>query len=159
MLRAIPESLLSWTFSLWDGNQKVGEANFDWFKHTGRLKAGDATYQVDPGACGNGPYRLLRGNQVISEAQEVRRFLRNGYVVAYGERQYELKATSLLGRGFEVREGGKCVGRIEPEGAVTRRTRARLPEELPLEVRMFMVGVASVAWDGKGGGDRSMGMR
>jgi hypothetical protein len=159
MLRAIPESLLSWTFSLWDGDQKVGEANFDWFKRTGRLKAGDATYRVDPGAGGNGPYRLLRGDQVISEAQEVRRFLRNGYVVAYGERQYEFKATSLLGRGFEVREGGKSVGRIEPEGVVTRRTQAWLPQELPLEVRMFMVGVASVAWDGKGGGDRSMSMR
>ena len=154
MLRAIPETLLSWTFSLWDGDQKVGQANFDWFKRTGRLKAGDSAYRVDPGACRNGPYRLLRGDQVISEAQEVRRLFRNGYVVAYDGRYYEFKATSLLGRGFEVREGGKRVGRIEPEGAVTRRAQARLPEELPLEVRVFMVGVASVAWDGKGiGGD------
>jgi hypothetical protein len=152
MLRAIPESFMSWSFSLWDGDQEVGQANFDWFKRTGRLRAGESAYSVDPGTGGSGPYRLLCGNQVISEAQEVPRLLRNGYLVTYAGRQYDLKATSLLGRGFEVRESGKRVGCIEPEGAVTRRTQARLPEELPLEVRAFMVGLASVAWDGKGGG-------
>lgn len=65
MLRAIPRKALLWSFTLWDGDRQIGETDFGWFQGISQLSPGDAVYEVDPGSYGSGPYRLMKGDEVI----------------------------------------------------------------------------------------------
>jgi hypothetical protein len=65
---------------------------------------------------------------------------KNRFVIEQGGHRYELEKESVWKSAFVIRrEGGGLVGSIRREGVFKREWVAELPEELPLETKVFIV--------------------
>jgi hypothetical protein len=72
---------------------------------------------------------------------------RNRFVFEHAGNRYELKKESTWGSTFVLwRDGVGSVGSVRSKGFFKREWIAELPEELPLEVRVFIVCLMAILW-------------
>ena len=72
---------------------------------------------------------------------------RNRFVFEHAGNQYELKKESTWGSAFVLwRDGVGSAGSVRSKGFFKREWIAELPEELPLEVRVFIVWLMAILW-------------
>lgn len=65
----------------------------------------------------------------------------------HGANQYELKHESTWSSAFVLsRNGIGRVGSIKRKGFIKRERTVELPEELPLEVRVFIIWLVVILW-------------
>jgi len=57
-----------------------------------------------------------------------------------------LEATSPWRRPFELKEDDEVIGRIAPRSVFRREVEVDLPEDLPLEIRLFLVFLTLILW-------------
>lgn len=75
--------------------------------------------------------------------------LRRDYDVEAGARRLGLRAESLLRSGYLLLEDERVVGVVRPSGALHRSVTADLPDDLPLEVGVFLLWAVLLLWRGR----------
>jgi hypothetical protein len=68
------------------------------------------------------------------------------FTVQAGARTFALAVTSWSGRSFTLTENGAAVGTIGRSGFFTAKCNADLPDDLPLEVRAFLIWLVLITW-------------
>ena len=71
------------------------------------------------------------------------------YMVEAGERSLTLRMESPLRSGYLLLEDGRVVGALRPAGALRHGVVADLPDDLPLELGVFLVWVVLLLWRGR----------
>jgi len=72
---------------------------------------------------------------VLARAEKTSVLIRS-FNVEYNGASYTLEAESMLQRKFALRTGGKTIGSVRPENALTRRAIIDLPMDIALPVRI-----------------------
>lgn len=75
--------------------------------------------------------------------------MRRDFAIETNGRRLTMRAASLLRSEYQLFDGDRPIGAIRPAGALHRGAEADLPNDLPLEVRVFLVWVALLLWRGR----------
>lgn len=96
-------------------------------------------------------FQLKSGDSLIATARQKPLF--NHFKLAHAGKEWTYKATNILAMRFGLFEGDRETGSVAA-GPLLHRMQgieADLPEELPLEVRMFLISLAIHVWSQQGG--------
>ncbi len=145
MLSAIPKHWFSWDFRVMDGTRQVAEMDLSFWRRKGLLSIEGIPYKVFREGLVSGAFILEVGGTVAARAEKPNA-LRRCFLVEHAGRQLTLQARSVFGRAFALYDGQNEIGSVTPEGFLTRRATARLPEELPLPVRVFILWLVIILW-------------
>jgi hypothetical protein len=145
MLRAIPKGWLSWDFVVKQGSQTLAEIDVSWWREQGELAVRGRTYKVFREGLMSGAFVLESAGSVLARAEKPSAF-RRSFAIEHAGRQYTLRSKSAFGRAFELLDGPRAIGSISPEWIFSRRASADLPEDLPLEVRVFIIWLTIILW-------------
>lgn len=147
MLQAIPQSWLSWDFTVLQGEVPIADIDVSRWREKGELTVAGATYRVYREGLLSGTFVLESAGGVLARAKKTTFF--RSFLVEHAGRQYTLRAKSAFRRQLvllEGAEGSREIGSISPAGLFTRRASVDLPEELPLAVRVFLIWLTIVLW-------------
>lgn len=75
--------------------------------------------------------------------------LRREFTVEVGARRLTLRSASLLRSDYLLLDGAQTIGTLHPVGALRQSVEADLPDDLPLEARVFIVWVVLLLWRGR----------
>ena len=144
-LSAIPKQWFSWDFRIMDRARQVAEIDVAWWREQGLLTVLGVPYKVYREGLMRGAFILETAGSVVARAEKPDALFRR-VLIEYQGRQFILRAKSVFGREFTLFDGQRDIGWIAPEGIFTRRAEARLPEELPLPVKVFILGLVIILW-------------
>jgi hypothetical protein len=160
MLRAVPKGWFSYDFTVLDhAGQPVAQADLSNWRERTKLEIGGTHYEASTQRREAKEFLLEdeRGQRVaVVEKVEPPstwkdRFLKSSewkdrFPFEHGGNRYELRKESTKACVI-TREGVGSVGSVRLEGGwFSRGWTADLPEELPLEVKVFLVWVVVVLW-------------
>jgi hypothetical protein len=146
MLNAIPRSWFSWDFQVMDGPRQVAEMDMTFWRRKAALAVEGVPYMAYRENALSGAFILEDpGGAVVAKAEKPSGLLRS-FVVEHAGRRMTLKARSSVGRAFSLEDGQAEIGSVAPDHPLTRRATARLPEDLPLPVRIFVLWLVFVLW-------------
>lgn len=146
MIKVIPKKMFSWEFYLWEEQDPIGSADYAWFRGSGWLVLPNAEYVINAGNAGNGPFELIALDGRIASTQCECVTFQHKYSVHYDSIEYTLKQESPLRRSFEVMDRGKYLGCIVPEKIQSRAAISDIPEDMPLFIRAFLIGLVINIW-------------
>ena len=127
MLRAVPKGWFSYDFEVFDRTgASVGRANLSNWRENAQLDVGGKRYEATHKG-GKKEFVLSRGDSSV---------------VLVAEKPSAWKRDFVLSRA-----GIGAVGSLRPEGAIRRAWVAELPDELPPEVRVFVMWLGAVLWN------------
>ena len=144
MLRAEPNSVFSWDFTVYDDGVPVAEIDLAWIREAGDVIIDAVPCQLYRDGL-MGDFVLEAGGFALVRASKPSAFLRE-FDITYDERRFTLKAQSAFTRGFDLFEDDERIGVIEPDHMFTRKMTVNLPETLPLAVRVFIVWLVILMW-------------
>lgn len=159
MLRAVPRGWFSHDFEVYDrSGSRVGWADLSSWREKATLEVADARYDATH-KTGRKEFALSREDgEIVLVAQKPSAW-RERLCFEYAGSRYELRKESAWRRDFVLsREGMGEVGSLRPGGMFRREWTADLPEELPQEVRVFVMWLVRLMWKraesagGAGGG-------
>lgn len=145
MLRIEPRSLFSETYGILEGRKERTAVDIRWFKEAGTFDLDRRSYRIGRDGWMSGLFRLEQGRETLATAEKPSA-MRRRFVVDVMGHELELMAASPFSRRFELYDDGRLVGFIAPNSWFTRRGAADLPEELPIEVRVFLIWLVLVMW-------------
>jgi hypothetical protein len=126
----------------------IGEIDCEWMRERGTIKLGSASYAVSREGLTSGAFFLeANGKRLVSA--EKPSALHQLFTVQIGVKAYTLKAKSIFGRAFVLTENDREVGSIAPQGFLGRKAKAELPDDLTLEVRVFLIWLVVIMWKRK----------
>src|ERR1700744_319771 len=85
-----------------------------------------------------GKFHLEANGTRVADAQAAGFWFRYFNVQA-GDKSYTLKMASWFGRRFALTENGAELGRIGVTNAFSGRSKAELPDSVPLEIQAFLI--------------------
>lgn len=88
------------------------------------------------------------GAQAVASATQ-RDPLRREFAVEVGARRLTLRAASPLRSEYLLLEGEQSIGAVRPAGALRQGVEADLPDDLPLEARIFIIWIVLLLWRGR----------
>lgn len=88
------------------------------------------------------------GTHAVASATQ-RDPMRRDFAIEAGERRLVLRAVSLLRSDYQLLDGERPIGAIHPAGALHHGAEAEFPDDLPLEVRVFLIWVVLLLWRGR----------
>lgn len=147
MLTAIPKSWFSKNYRVMDGALQVAEIDMSWWREEGRLVVEGAFYKACREKLMSGAFILETDNGLALARAEKPGALRRRFHIEYGDRKYVFQAKSVWGREFILFDGQNEIGSVAPEGLLTRRAAVKLPDELPLPVKIFILWLAIILWE------------
>lgn len=143
MLYATPRHKLSWDFTVYQDEGQVAKIDGAWLRERAVLTVGGDKYKAARVA---GAFELAQGEQVLVRAEESG-FDAPSFTVAYEEMVYQLKAKPGDEQVYQLsKKGGSVIGTFLMEGIMTRKIEARLPDDLPLVMRIFLLWLVILAW-------------
>jgi hypothetical protein len=145
-LRAIPKSWFSRDFYVLDGARQVAVMDLSKWREQGLLMVEGTPYKVYRERLMSGAFILETAGSVVVRAEKPSAFLRR-FLIEYQGRQFMLQAKSVFGREFTLFDGPSEIGSIAPEGIFSRRAEVRLPEELPLPLKAFILWLVLIIWN------------
>ncbi len=92
-----------------------------------------------------GKFHLDMNGARVASAQSVG-IWRRYFTVQAGEKSYILKQASWFGRRFALLDDGAEVGRIGVTNALSGRSSAELPDDLPPERQAFLIWLVISTW-------------
>jgi hypothetical protein len=146
ILTIVPNGRLFRCFTVLEDGRPVAAVRFAWLSRESELVVGDMVYKACQEHSGYGFFVLKDQDRVVARAQSLRTLFQDSCTIEYAGKRYQLERASIFGAKYVLREEGQVVGHIEPERVLTKRTRACLPEGLPLVVRLFIVALAMDLW-------------
>jgi hypothetical protein len=145
MLSAVPDSWLSWDFTIFDGHKAIAKIDLSWLREAGELYLDGASYRVSRERLLSGAFTLEKDGHVLARAEKPSALIRS-FKLEYNDKRYTLEAESALRRKFVLRVGGQTIGSVWPEHAFTRKAVIDLPADIALPVRIFMVWLTVILW-------------
>jgi hypothetical protein len=145
MLSAVPDSWLSWDFTIFDGHKAIAKIDLSWLREAGELYLDGASYRVSRERLLSGSFTLEKDGDVLARAEKPGALIRS-FKLEYNDKRYTLEAESALRRKFVLRIGGQTIGSVCPEHAFTRKAVIDLPADIALPVRIFMVWLTVILW-------------
>jgi hypothetical protein len=148
MLRAVPDGWFSYNFTVFDrAGTPVARADLSNWRETAKIVIGGTRYEAhSKGWTGKEFVLEKEDGRVVAVAQKPSVWS-NRFVFEHAGNRYELKKESVWGSAFVLwRDGAGSVGSVRSKGFFKREWIANLPEELPLEVRMFVVWLMVILW-------------
>jgi hypothetical protein len=150
MLRAVHKSWFSHDFTVFDHTgQPVAQADLSSWRERTKLDIGGTHY--DASAQKREAKEFLLENEsgqrvAVVEKVEPPSTWKDRFPFEHGGNRYELRKEST--KAYVIaREGVGSVGSVRLEGGwFSREWTVDLPEELPLEVKVFLVWVVVVLW-------------
>ena len=148
MLRAVQGGWFSGDLIVFDRTgtpvARVEQANW---REAAKFQVGERHYEAHP--------KGWRGKEFVLEAEDARVLTvaektsawSNRFVFEHGGNRYELEKESVWGGTFLIRrEGVGRVGSVRSEGVFKREWMVDLAEEMPLEVRVFIMWLVILLW-------------
>jgi hypothetical protein len=156
VLHAIPSAWYSSKFEITRCGRELGLLKPSWWSERATFSVKDVEFEMYRESL-MGDFVLAFEGAVLARADKPSAFERR-FVLTVEERRYVLESESAFRRAFRLRatdgetgdgdvEPGEVVGRIAPEGALTRDTTVDLPEALPLPVQAFCFWLVLVLWN------------
>ncbi len=145
MLKAVPNSWLSWNFTIFDEATPIAKIDLAWAREAGELNIGNTAYKMYREGLFNGAFIIQTGESVLARAEKPSA-LRRSFKVEYNNKHYILEAASAFGRKFVLREGERVVGSVYPEHVFTRKAIIDLPPGIALPVKIFLTWLTIILW-------------
>ncbi len=147
MLHVCPKGILSetYTISAKEKGPPLTSVSSRWFREAGSFSLDNRTFDLGREGRMGGDFFVSSGGRKLARADKPSAWYRRFSVRVAGTK-YVLQARSSFSRKFDLLQGTRRVGSIEPTSIWTRRATADLPEELPLEVRVFLIWLVLVLW-------------
>jgi hypothetical protein len=148
MLRAVPDGWFSYDFTVFDrGETPVARADLANWRETAKLEVGGTHYEAHRKGWANGEFVLeTEDGRVVAVAEKPSAW-KDRFVFEHGGNRYELKKESAWRSAFVLScDGVGLVGSIRQKGFFNRELTVDVPEELPLEVRVFIVWLVIILW-------------
>jgi hypothetical protein len=145
LLTIEPKRWFSWDFTVSQGTRAIADIDISWWRERGELTIEGRTFRVTRDGMIGGDFVLESSDGVVARATKPSLF-RRAFVVTHGAKTWTLEPTSMFRRALTLRDGGRDAGEIAPRGAWSRRASARLPDEAPLPVQVFLIWLAVLLW-------------
>lgn len=154
MLTAIPKGLLSWDFTLCDGDRPVAEIWLSWWPERGALSVNGVEFNVRREGLLSGAFLLENAGNLIARATKPNAF-RRLIEIRDGGNRYVLEAASYLGRAMVVSCNDQLIGALRPQGFFTWRMDVDLPADMSVLLKSFIFWLAVLLWkrDAEASGD------
>lgn len=145
MLRAVPKSWFSYSFDVFDRTgTRVATADLSNWRENAKLEVGGRRYLARHETWAR-EFVLEGEDGLIVAMAEKPSGWREIFSLEYGGARYELRKESPWKSAFVLsREGVGVVGSIRQKSFFGRETSVELPEELPVEVRVFILWLATL---------------
>ena len=145
MLHFEPTGILASSFRVTRGAREKTTLSLGWLRETGAFRHNGKRYTLDRTGWISGDFTLRFDGRRLAGAVKTS-VLRRRFEISCPEGSYVLRAPSILRRSYELVEGGRAIGSVEPAGTFTRKGRARLPRELPFETSVFVLWLVLLMW-------------
>lgn len=143
MLYATARHKLSWDFVVFQDDIQVAAIDSAWLRERAVLTVGDDEYKASRVA---DAFEVAQGKQVLVRAEESG-FDASAFSVAYEEGVYQLQAKPGDEQVYQLaKKGGSVIGTFALEGIMMRKIEARLPDDLPLVMRVFLLWLVILTW-------------
>ena len=146
MLEVVPRSWVSRQFIVRNAEGTVADVNFAFWRERGRIKLGQDGFSVRREHAMRGRFLLEGPSGVVAEARKPSAW-RNWFVVEYDGRRFDLRKRSAWFREFLLLDGARQIGSVASQSAWTRRADARMPENWPFPVQLFVVWLVLAMWN------------
>jgi hypothetical protein len=125
----------------------VARVDLSNWRETAKLEVGGERYEARRKGWRSKEFVLERnGGQAVAMVEQPSAW-KGRFVFEHGGNRYELEKETARKSTFVVRrEGVGQVGSVGSEGAFKREWTAELPEELPLEAKVFIVWLVVLLW-------------
>jgi hypothetical protein len=156
MLRAVPTAWYSSTFRLLRDDAEVGRLKLAAMKEAATFSVKDVAFEMYREGFAGDFVLAFHGNPIARADKPS--VLDRRFVLTVETRRYVLESESAFRRAFRLRSGdgtgeedggdtSDVLGRIAPEGMLTRCTTVDLPDDLPLPVQAFCLWLVLVLWN------------
>jgi hypothetical protein len=132
-------------YTLTRGGTEIGQIDCGGGRGAAAIILGNATYTPVIDSVVRGKFHLEANGAPIAGAQSAGFWFRYFNVQA-DARSYTLKMASWFGRRFALMENGIELGRIGVTNAFSGRSKAELPDDVPLEVQGFLIWLVISTW-------------
>ena len=152
-MRVVPSQW--WSRTSWDIYEKdrhitTMDATWLWFGDWPTFEIEQRRYEIGRERW-FGDFVLLHESHVICRASK--RCCRRAFSASYQNKEFSLSAKSLVTRQFILRHGNTVCGSVSPFGVFCIGVSARLPERLPIAIRVFWIWLVTSHWlQGQSGG-------
>jgi hypothetical protein len=145
MLTANPRSWFSWDFTLAKNGESLADIDLSSWREKGALTIANSSYRVYREGLCSGAFVLESNGAVVARAHKPSAWTRR-MVLEFGGTLLELKPQSAFTRGFQLLNGDKIIGSLSPSSFLNRKINVELPEDLPLQIRAFVVWLTVLLW-------------
>ena len=145
MLTANPRRWYSWDFRLAENGTSLAEIDLSSWREKGNLTVANTPYSVYREGLFSGAFVLESKGSVVARARKPSAWTRRLLIESGGSR-FELKPGSSFTRRFKLLKDGKTVGTLSPASFLNRRINVELPEDIPLQIRAFIVWLTVLLW-------------
>jgi hypothetical protein len=146
MLRAIPRSIFSWGYSIYENEVEAARLTPAWASERGELNVGGTEYSLYRQGWLSG-YFVIEGERgLLAQADKPSAFVRRFEITTYDHHELCLVAQSPMTRAFSVYERDIEIGRIYPDHCFTRKTTIELPGDMSLPVQAFLFWLVVLMW-------------
>ena len=133
----------SYSFSVTDGTRSVAQSvDRTWWRDKSELQIEDDIYTARRD---KSEYVLESEAGVIARAAQPRKWRRDLFIEHSGS-VYMLRAKSAFRRDLMLLKDTRQIGSISPDGHFTRKAVVELPQELPLQLQVFVIWLAMTLW-------------
>jgi hypothetical protein len=148
MLRAVPDGWFSYDFTVFDrSGTPVARADLANWRETATLEVGGTRYQAHRQGWRSKEFVLEKEDGGVVAVAEKPSAWKDRFVFEHGGNRYELKKESAWRSAFVLsRDGIGLVGSVRRKGFFNREWTVDVPEELPLEVSVFVVWLVVILW-------------
>jgi hypothetical protein len=148
MLRVVPDGWFSYDFTVFDRRgMPVSRAELANWRETAKLEVGATRYKAHHKGWGSKQFVLEKEDGRVVAVAEKPSAWRDRFVFEHGGNRYEVEKESVWGSAFVIRrEGVVRIGSVRGKGIFKREWIVELPEELLLEVRVFIVWLVVLLW-------------
>lgn len=127
------------------GAREKATLSLGWRRDSGAFSHRGKRYSLDRTDWISGNFTLRLDGRRLAGAVKTS-VLRRSFEIRCPEGSYVLRAPSILRRSYELVEGGRAIGSIEPAGTFTPKGRARLPRDLSFETSVFVLWLVLLMW-------------
>jgi hypothetical protein len=148
MLRAVSDGWFSYDFTVFDrSGTTVARADLANWRETAKLEVGGTHYQAHRQGWRSKEFVLEKEDGRVVAMAEKPSAWKDRFVFEHGGNRYELKKESAWRSAFVLsRDGIGLVGSVRRKGFFNREWIVDVPEELPLEMRVFVVWLVVILW-------------
>lgn len=150
MLKAVPKGWFSYDFDVYEEvnpGAPIARADLSNWRENAKLEVGGTRYEATHRS-GRKEFVLTREDGSTVLVAEKPSAWKERFSFEYDHVGYELRKESVWRKTFVLsRDGGGAVGSLQHGGMFKREWTAQLPEELPIEVRVFVMWLTFLMWN------------